>query len=42
MSSDRLFSVILFGSQARGEANSGSDVDVMAVYLLGIYMIKKV
>jgi predicted nucleotidyltransferase len=28
---DRLFSVILFGSQARGEENSGSDVDVMAV-----------
>ena len=27
----RLFSVILFGSQARGEENSGSDVDVMAV-----------
>ena len=28
---DRLFSVILFGSQARGEEDSGSDVDVMAV-----------
>ena len=28
---DRLFSLILFGSQARGEANPNSDVDVMAV-----------
>jgi len=28
---DRLFSVILFGSQARGEAAADSDVDVMAV-----------
>ena len=31
MSSDRLFSVILFGSQARGEATPDSDLDVMAV-----------
>ena len=28
---DRLFSVILFGSHARGEANSESDIDVMVV-----------
>lgn len=28
---DRLFSVILFGSHARGEATSGSDIDVMVV-----------
>jgi predicted nucleotidyltransferase len=28
---DRLFSLILFGSQARGEATPDSDIDVMAV-----------
>ena len=28
---DRLFAVILFGSQARGEATPDSDIDVMAV-----------
>jgi predicted nucleotidyltransferase len=28
---DRLFSVILFGSHARGEATSESDIDVMIV-----------
>lgn len=28
---DRLFSVILFGSHARGEATSESDIDVMVV-----------
>jgi predicted nucleotidyltransferase len=28
---DRLFSVILFGSHAREEANSESDIDVMVV-----------
>lgn len=28
---DRLFSVILFGSQVRGEATPDSDVDVMVV-----------
>jgi len=28
---DRLFAMILFGSQARGEANPDSDIDVMAV-----------
>lgn len=28
---DRLFSVILFGSQARGEATPDSDIDVMTV-----------
>ncbi|WP_434686498.1 nucleotidyltransferase domain-containing protein [Pseudanabaena minima] len=28
---DRLFSLILFGSQARGEATSDSDIDVMTV-----------
>jgi len=28
---DRLFSLILFGSQARGEATLDSDIDVMAV-----------
>ncbi|BBC25569.1 nucleotidyltransferase domain-containing protein [Pseudanabaena sp. ABRG5-3] len=28
---DRLFSLILFGSQARGEATPDSDIDVMVV-----------
>jgi len=28
---DRLFAMILFGSQARGEATPDSDIDVMAV-----------
>ncbi|MFN4857561.1 MAG: nucleotidyltransferase family protein [Pseudanabaena sp.] len=28
---DRLFSLILFGSHAKGEATSESDIDVMAV-----------
>ena len=28
---DRLFSLILFGSQSRGEATLDSDIDVMAV-----------
>lgn len=28
---DRLFSLILFGSQARGEATSDSDIDVMVI-----------
>ena len=28
---DRLFSVILFGSQARGEATPDSDIDVLVV-----------
>ncbi|MEY3301890.1 MAG: nucleotidyltransferase domain-containing protein [Pseudanabaena sp.] len=28
---DRLFSLILFGSQARGEATPDSDIDVMTV-----------
>jgi predicted nucleotidyltransferase len=28
---DRLVKVVLFGSQARGDATSGSDIDVMVV-----------
>jgi len=28
---DRLYTLILFGSQARGEATKNSDIDVMAV-----------
>jgi uncharacterized protein len=40
--SERLATMVLFGSQARGEAEPGSDIDVLVVLKGGVYPGKEI